>query len=280
MQRGFVVFIVIIAILWGSAVRAQTGSISRNQSEAEIGLFVGPIPPERAAQREAGDLSPAQQSATTAEAELLPLGLSRQGSFRSRLESGGRLEPDTSAVSAPSLRVGEGWWRTAGVLVLVIALILAVGAVVKRLAGRSGSLLHSMGAGGRAPSGLLYVLGRYPVGRGQMLILFKIDRRILVVSQSIGVKGGGMRTLCEITDPQEVAAIVLNAAEEEGRSISDRFRELVSGFDSSHSDTEPVAIPLEVPVTRTQQSVNSPDPLWCLHSRLDSLRAADWKGSA
>ncbi len=180
--------------------------------------------------------------------------------------------------AAPVLRAGEGWWRTAGALALTIVLIFAIAALVRRWAGRSGGLLHAVGAGGRSPSGLLYVLGRYPVGRGQTLVLLKLDRRVLLVCQSAGARGSGMRTLCELTDPDEVASIVMHAAEAEGRSLHSRFREAVSGFEASHTDAEVVLPAVELPERGAGGwiSAGGVDPVGRLHSRLDSLRRAGW----
>ncbi|MDQ7014183.1 MAG: flagellar biosynthetic protein FliO [Planctomycetota bacterium] len=183
------------------------------------------------------------------------------------------------AAGASPIEVGPGWWRTAGALVLVVAVILFVAAVARKLAGRSGGLMHSFGAGGRSPAGLLQVLGRYPVGRGQTLVLLKLDRRILLVCQSVGAKGGGMRTLCEVTDPDEVASLLLHAADAEGRSLSARFRDMVSGFDNDHADA---AVTMQPAVTHAEvarpsrgteiQRPRSTDPVNQLASRLDGIR--------
>lgn len=184
---------------------------------------------------------------------------------------------DSRAGSTPNdIKTGPGWWRTAGALSLVVVVILAIAAIVRRLAGRSSGLMHAIGAGGRAPSGLLQVLGRYPVGRGQTLVLFKLDRRVLLVCQSGGVKGAGMRTLCEVTDPEEVASILLHAAEAEGRSLSSRFRDMVSGFDDEHESGQPQVYtasgqenePFAVP----SSSSYGHDPVQQLSTRLESIR--------
>src|SRR5262249_34396680 len=79
-------------------------------------------------------------------------------------------------------------FQTIAALAGVVALILVLGVVVKRVARRGGGLLGALGPGGRAPSGLLEVLGRYPVGRGATLVLLKLDRRILLLCQGGGGK--------------------------------------------------------------------------------------------
>src|SRR5690606_30564923 len=76
---------------------------------------------------------------------------------------------------------GSGAWIGQTLLSLGGVLGLAVvGAGALRLLARSnGSLRASLGAGGRAPAGIMEILGRYPVGRGATLVLLKLDRRIL-----------------------------------------------------------------------------------------------------
>ncbi len=67
--------------------------------------------------------------------------------------------------------------------------------------------------GGGRPSGVLEVLGRYPVARGQHLVLLKLVGRIVLLHQT----RHGMAALSEITDPDEVAAL-LARVEAAGRS--------------------------------------------------------------
>lgn len=210
--------------------------------------------------------------------ESMPLGGSGQTAFRARAGGADQSDPPPT-----SLRAGEGWWRTAGALAVILVLIFAVAAGVRKWGGAAGGLMHQMGAGGRAPSGVLSVLGRYPVGRGQTLVLLKLDRRVLLVCQQAGARGGGMRTLCELTDPEEVAAVVMHAAEAEGRSLSAKFREMVSGFERAHDETGVTVPAIEVPERRAMPAMVGsfgPDAADRLHSRLDSLRQAGWGGSA
>ncbi|MBZ0172603.1 MAG: hypothetical protein K8E66_09515, partial [Phycisphaerales bacterium] len=100
----------------------------------------------------------------------------------------------------------------------------------------------------------------------------------LLVCQSGGARGAGMRTLCELTDPEDVASVVLHASEAEGRTVGARFREIVNGFERSHSDPEVVLRPIEVGGSRARDA--APDPVGRLHSRLDTLREAGWGASS
>jgi hypothetical protein len=96
-----------------------------------------------------------------------------------------------------------------------------------------------MGAGGRAPSGVLEVLARYPAPGGLTLVLLKLDRRVLLLSQSRSGRFGrssSMRALCEITDPEEVAALVGRCRDEAGESLAGRFRSMLHQFEASDED--------------------------------------------
>ena len=52
---------------------------------------------------------------------------------------------------------------------LVLGLIFGLAVVAKKVSGKGGGLMGAMGPGGKAPAGLLEVLGRYPLARGQTL---------------------------------------------------------------------------------------------------------------
>jgi len=122
----------------------------------------------------------------------------------------------------------------------VLILILGGAGGVRWLARRQGGLMASIGPGGRAPAGLLEVLGRYPVARGQTLVLIKLDRRVLLLSQSIAGRGGssGFNTLAEFTDSDEVASILMKSREESGDSISHRFKSFLAGEEARPWESE------------------------------------------
>lgn len=123
--------------------------------------------------------------------------------------------------------------RTFGALLLVVVLIFGLALVAKRLA-RRGGLMAQLGAGGRAPSGVLEVLGRFPAGRGCTLVLLKLDRRVLLVCQTTGkgfMGAHAMSTLCEITEPEQVASILVKVRDEQGESIAKRFQEVLARAD-------------------------------------------------
>lgn len=127
---------------------------------------------------------------------------------------------------------------TAVPLAVVIGVILVAATLFKRAVKGGGSLASAIGAGGRAPAGLLEVLGRYPVGSGQTLVLLKLDQRVLLLSQTQRSRGrggtGGFTTLSEITDPCEVASILTKVSETEGTGPAAKFNALLADADGRH----------------------------------------------
>lgn len=125
---------------------------------------------------------------------------------------------------------------TAIPLAIVIGVILIAAMLFKRAVKSGGSLAAAIGAGGRAPAGLLEVLGRYPVASGQTLVLLKLDQRVLLLSQTQRNRGtaGGFTTLSEITDPCEVASILTKVSETEGTGPASKFNALLADADGRH----------------------------------------------
>ncbi len=141
----------------------------------------------------------------------------------------GATAPGKAADGSKSL-VGSTFLPLLGVL----ALVIGGGAGLRVLARRHGGLRATLGAGGRAPAGILEILGRYPVGRGVTLILLKLDSRVLLLSQSAGGRfgaGANFSTLAEIKDPEEVAAILTKSRDAEGDSLAEKFKSMLSRFD-------------------------------------------------
>ncbi len=106
---------------------------------------------------------------------------------------------------------------TVASLAAVVALMVACFAGYRFLASRAGGLAGQAAAAG-SPAGVLDLLGRYPIGRGQALLLLKVDRRILLVAQSAPSRVGAapaMSTLCEINDPDEVSSILTRVRQPE-----------------------------------------------------------------
>jgi hypothetical protein len=143
----------------------------------------------------------------------------------------------TSGGVARETTPGRGWVpQTTVSLAGVLAVAVGTGLVVRFISKRQGGLRAGLGAGGRSPAGVLEVLGRYPVGRGATLVLLKLDRRVLLLSQSAMGKfglGSSFSTLCEVSDADEVASILVKTRDADGDSMAEKFRSMLSRFDRS-----------------------------------------------
>lgn len=146
-----------------------------------------------------------------------------------------RTTPAKGEVAAPS--TVADFTRTALSLAGVVALAVLASVVVRKIARSAGGLGAAMGAGGRSPAGVMEVLGRYPIARGQSLVLLKLDRRVLLLSHAAGARAGagGMNCLTEISDPDEVASILIKVRDADGASLATRFE---ASMDDAQRDAE------------------------------------------
>ncbi|TDJ55052.1 MAG: hypothetical protein E2O40_06405 [Planctomycetota bacterium] len=99
----------------------------------------------------------------------------------------------------------------------VVALMIVIGVVVRRVGG-------PLARGGR-PSGVLEVLGRYPIARGQQLVLLRLVSRVVLLHQS----RSGLSTLSEVTDADEVAALLARVEAATRSGPPGRFKGLLAG---------------------------------------------------
>ncbi|HLO39520.1 MAG TPA: hypothetical protein VK176_00745 [Phycisphaerales bacterium] len=189
--------------------------------------FSGPQPPGAAAPAPADPnieaLPPAASPAPvgpTRAVESRPLGKPRlpahndahdQASHAGAPPSSGQPTPTPTTPRATgsmleSLDIG----RTLAALAAVVALAFLTSAAVKAAARRKGGVALALGPAGRAPSGVVLVLARYPVQRGQTLVLLKVGPRIILTCQSRPSRftAASMSTLCEFTEPDQVAELV------------------------------------------------------------------------
>ncbi len=137
--------------------------------------------------------------------------------------------------------VDQGYLQTMVALGGVLLLILGLGQVYKRLARSQGGLAGQLGAGGSAPSGIIEVIGRYPISKGMTLVVLKFDRRVLLLSHGASSKGKGgksasMEVLCELTDPEDIASILLKSRSAEGNSIAQSFEQSLREADDLTDD--------------------------------------------
>lgn len=116
----------------------------------------------------------------------------------------------------------------------VLLLIWVLRALVRRSRGETaGSRL----LGGRAPSGVASVLARYPVARGQQVVLLEVGRRIIVTHQNAGT----MNTLSEVTDPEELADLRARIAGVERTEVERPFDEALTTSLEQTPTTESLA---------------------------------------
>ena len=178
-----------------------------------------------------GGLAAAQPSESGGgDRSSLPLGVPSSGKDDGAV-SGEDTEEGTSGA------VGEVV-RTVWPLALVVGLIGLVAWGGRSYAKSRGGLMLSMSAGGRAPAGILTVLGRYPIGRGQTLVLLRCDARVLLLHQTGGAKGG-MTAITEFVDPDEVASLVRKADAADGSGPGARFSSMLGAARGS-LETKPV----------------------------------------
>ena len=111
----------------------------------------------------------------------------------------------------------------------LLAIVLARSAV-KRWGGGLGNAL----SGGKRPSGVVEVLARYPVARGQHVVLLKVARRVLVVHQG----GAGMQVLSEFSGADEVADLLARCEAGSRGTAQFSFDSLLRQSSKSHDAAE------------------------------------------
>ncbi len=128
-------------------------------------------------------------------------------------------------------------------LPLGVVLVVLVGCMVllKRVMGAGSSLASALGPGGKAPGGVIEVLGRYPVAKGQLLVLVKVDRRVLLLGHSSpgrggAAGGGGFVTLSEINEPEEVSRLLQKIEDGGGTSLASKFGSMLRKHSDEHGD--------------------------------------------
>ena len=135
-----------------------------------------------------------------------------------------------TAPAAPTLtRAPFDFQRVLGALAIVLGLIFALRWVLRRS--------MNPAALPRA-SGTVQVLTRSPLSPRQQLLLLRVGRRLLVVADC----NGQLNALSEITDPNEVAALVGQLRDEKLTAASRSFGNLLGmwrrGDDESAADDE------------------------------------------
>jgi flagellar biogenesis protein FliO len=145
-------------------------------------------------------------------------GVSGPAVGRPDLEALGRedasvLPPAADATGGPGelIRVGAA-----------LGAVLAIAVIAARIGRR-------FGGGGRMgrPAGVLEIMARYPVGRGQHLLVLRFDRRLLLVHQA----GGRMERIAEVAAADEVASLLGRLEAGASGGDADRFRRALADFE-------------------------------------------------
>ncbi|TVQ62795.1 MAG: hypothetical protein EA379_04820 [Phycisphaerales bacterium] len=223
-----------------------------------------PAPEQEGATQSAISVEAHDADADAVSTEALPLGAPRA-----------RISARASGAERSGSIFDHWLLRTAGALAVVIGLVLLLRTAMRRVALGSGSVAGQLGAGGRAPSGVLTVLARYPVARGQTLVLLRMDRRVLLLNQT----AAGFATLAEVTDPEEVASLLIKTRDDEGDSMAQRFGVLLRRMERDPSiagDDGVVDVRsrrfAEAPPPETAAWPEARDPVGSIRRRLASLR--------
>jgi len=198
----------------------QIPAAPSHEEDPALAAIESPAP----AESDAGSDARADAESQPAAQEAVPYVPPARAETAPRLLGTGEAEPTLGDAAAAA---DKPWWeemgQTLAALGIVLALIMVLAFVYTRLSRSSGSLMTS--SSGKSPAGLIEVLARYPVGPRQTLMLLKFDRRVLLVTQTSPRSGPEqMTTLCELTDPEDVASVLVKVRDGAGDSMNDAFR--------------------------------------------------------
>lgn len=226
MRSGGRIVSVVAAAL---ALAGVTGGVARADAR-DSGETFGPAAPMTV--RESAQLAePSAQVRAIESPAAARRGSNPESSMPLGVPRSAKAGAATTAGAGPATAVSSnlGLMRTVLACGVVVGLAVVAAWGVRKAAGSSGSLMATLGAGGRAPSGILSILGRYPVGRGQTLVLLQCDRRVLLLSQCRTRGGASFSTLAEFTDPIEVASLVAKSRDGGGHSAQAQFAAALAG---------------------------------------------------
>ena len=122
-------------------------------------------------------------------------------------------------------------------------------------------------------SDVLRVVARTGVGPKQSLVLIQLARRFVLV----GASADRIETLCTVTDPEEVADLVVRTQASGGSRDADRFTQMLFKETDDYRESEAVAAPVEEdtgdwPAT-TARASRASKQLSSLLGKLKELRA-------
>lgn len=207
-----------------SPQNARSSDASLDSPPSDPGITEG-IPGSPTSEAVTGEPAATDQTSANADSTV-GAGIGRAGRFtgpirfvQPRAEPAGDRPPSRLAQT-----LSGGVLKTVGALGVVIVVIFSLRGFIRRFRGPL--------AGVGSPTGVISVLARYPLGKGQTLLLLKLDRRILLVCQT----SGGTSTLTEITDAEEVASVLGRLRDEQGESFNRRLEQLLQD-DTAQGDS-------------------------------------------
>ena len=144
----------------------------------------------------------------------------KQGIEQGSLSSGGVSRSFAQEILPTALALG------ATLLVIVLAR-----SAIKRFGGKL--------PGARRPQGVVEVLARYPIARGQQVVLLKVGRRVIVTHQG----AQGMQALSEFSSESDVADLIARCEAGERAKSPFSFDALLRQSDKSFDAGSPKAAP-------------------------------------
>lgn len=171
-----------------------------------LSLPAPPTSPTAAAARERSTDAGSDQAHAV---EAPPLLLARPESPQANSGAGAEVEAPRRAAERSAI-VPEGRSNAATgerarwpIEDLLLGTLLPVGVVAIVAVALRSMLLRGRGRSAR-PGGVIEVLARHPLGRGQQIVLLRVGRRVIAAHQADRAMGA----LCETSDPDEVAELI------------------------------------------------------------------------
>ena len=187
--------------------------------------------------------APAQQdrplfkpgTAPAREAAVATDGVQKPSIEQGSLASGGVTRSFTQELLPTALALG------ATLLVIVLAR-----SAIKRFGGKL--------PGAKRPEGVVMVLARYPVARGQQIVLLKVGGRVIVANQG----AQGMQTLSEFSSQAEVAELVARCEAGDRAKSAFSFDALLRQSDKSFDGAAAKGASTNAPTNAAAKSAAKP----------------------
>ena len=186
------------------------GTGGQQQAGANVGQNVLAPLPDAHRHIPSSDVVPATAT------ELLPLKIeSPSGNQPLRLAPKGETNPASQANGRGPPSIGGTIVNIISSLAIVLGLFFLVAWMMRRGTSRSGGAL---------PSDVVQVLGRAQLSPKQQMHLLRVGDKLVLVA----ITPGGVRTLTEVTDPNEVTRLATACEAASAGSATESFRQVLS----------------------------------------------------